>query len=259
MQRIHWPNTNEGLTTMAKELENAGVYSVLLPYGPEGQDFLLHIPDIFRSTKNIKMMLALGAYAVTPEYAAKSFYSAQQYGNNRLDLNLVAGRYDDYFANMAIDYYPGDKSVMDTHEARVALTESWMERFVHILKRQRFMPKLAVVGSSENTLRIANTYTDYIIINGWILHSDIMSKIQNCKPILVIDPLILDPGQDPSNVEYHNYEFTKQMNHDIMGTYEEVRKKICEISEKHNINEFMIHTDQLDISRLLRLVKDMTS
>jgi hypothetical protein len=259
MQRIHWPNTSEGLTIMAKTLEDVGVSSVLLPYGPEGQDFLLHMPDVFRSTNKIRMMLAVGAYAVTPEYLAKSFHSAQQYGKNRLDLNLVAGRYSEEFQQMAMEYYPRDPSEIDSHEKRVKMTRGWMEKFYFIMNKRKgsvdaFNTRLAVVGSSDLTINIANIYTDYIIITDWIFRD----KITTSTPILVIDPLILNPGQDPSEIKYHNYQFKKDPHHPISGTFEEVIRQIKDISTQYNINEFMIHTDQENIDNLLKLVKYMT-
>ena len=185
MQRIHWPNTSEGLVEMAKQLEDANIESVLMPYGPGGNDFSMFLPDIFRSTKKIRIIIAAAAYAVTPEYVAKTFFTAQKFGDNRVDLNLVAGRYSDEFEQIVIDKYPGDSSLVDTHTKRVEMTEKWMEKFVDIIKDERYTTKLMVVGSSETTIRIANNYTDYMIINGDILIDGKRGQLTNTKPILV--------------------------------------------------------------------------
>lgn len=256
MQRNHWNCKNDGMIEMAKTLEDAGVVSVLLPYGPEGEDFSLHLPDVFRATNSINMMLAVGAYAVAPEYIAKTFLTMQEYGPNRISLNLVAGRYNDHFEQIAINNYHTDSTLMDTHTKRVAITEKWMEKFVSLIKNKQFNAKLAVVGSSETTIRIANKYTDYMFINGNLLAE--REKIKT-NPILVIDPLILDVGENEDNVEYHNYEFTRKDMHPFKGTHEEVKQMFLDISNNFNIKDFLIHTDQKDISKLLRLVKDMSS
>lgn len=258
MQRIHWPNNPDGLVRMATELEDANVESVLLPYGPGGQDFSMYLPDIFRATKKIRMMLAVGAYAVTPEYLAKTFFTAQKFGDNRVDLNLVAGRYSDEFEQRVVDGYPGDSSLVDTHTKRVAMTEKWMEKFVDIIKGERYTTKLAVVGSSETTIRIANNYTDYMIINGDILIDGKLSQLTNTRPILVIDPLILEDGMTDDQVEYHDYKFLKKPQHFIKGTYQEVAEQIIKLSNDTKINDFMIHTDQVNIESLLRLVKELS-
>lgn len=258
MQRIHWPCDQYGMVEMAKTLEEANIVSVLLPYGPEGEDFSMFMPDVFRATKKIKMMLAVGAYAVAPEYVAKTFYTAQKFALNRLSLNLVAGRYSDHFEQMAINYYHLDPSIMNEHKKRVAITEKWMEKFTTIIEKERYKADLAVVGSSDLTIDIANRYTDYIIINGWMLNDPQMKKITNAKPILVLDPLILENGQKEEDVQYNDYKFASTNHHPIKGTYEEVAKQILGMSQAYNINDFMIHTDQKDISQLLRLVKDLS-
>lgn len=259
MQRLHWACNPVGLRQMARELEDANIVSVLLPYGPEGEDFSMYLPDIFGVSKNLKVMLALAAYAVSPEYASKTFYTAQRFGQNRLDLNLVAGRYSDKFAQMALDKYNRSPEEIDTHEKRVSITENWMKKFSEIIKQERYETKLAVVGSSETTIRIANEYADYLIINGWMINDGYLDKLKNTKPILVLDPLILEPGQDPSSIEYVEYEFKKQPIHPIQGTFEEVEKMIKDLSESHKIYDFMIHTDQKDVTKLLKLCKKISS
>lgn len=242
---------------MAKELEDAGVESVLLPYGPEGYDFSMHLPDIFRDTQKIRMMLAIGAYAVTPEYVAKTFFTAQEFGENRVDLNLVAGRYSDEFEQMAMNRFPGDKEMISSHTKRVALTEPWMDKFVEIVRNKTYTTRLAVVGSSETTIRIANKHTDYMIINGDVIFDGKIGQLTNTKPILVIDPLILEDGMTKDKVEYHDYKFKKN-HHFVEGTYDQVVEQILKFYNEFGINDFMVHTDQKDITQLLRLVKDLS-
>ena len=254
MQRIHWSCNNIGMVDMATALEDAGIISVLLPYGPGGNDFTLHLPDVFRATQKIKMMIAVGAYAVSPEYIAKTFYSVQDYGPNRLSLNLVAGRYNDHFEEIAKKYYHLDSNLIDSHKKRVAITEKWMKNFVELIKNEPYEVDLAVVGTSPTTIKIANLYTKYIFVPGITE----IKQITNSEPILVIDPLILEDGQDESEIEYHNYEFNKKPEHPFKGTHNEVKEQLIDIANQFNIKNFLIHTDQKDISKLLKLVKDMS-
>jgi hypothetical protein len=133
-----------------------------------------------------------------------------------------------------------------------------MEQFVSLIKNEPYEAELAVVGSSDVTIRTANNFTDYIIINGAILNTEQMKKIKSTKPLLVIDPLILEDGQNESDVEYHDYEFTKKPQHPFKGTYEEVKSMFIEMSNGFNINDFMIHTDQKNIDQILRLIRDLS-
>ena len=126
-----------------------------------------------------------------------------------------------------------------------------------ILKEKDFMPTLYVVGQSETTIRVANTFTDYLIINHSMLNHDSMSKLTNVKPLLSIDPLIIDNPEDADKVEYHDYRYSKNNHHSIKGTHEEVIAQIRRISEEFEVNEFIVHTDQKDLSRIFKVIREL--
>ena len=257
MQRDHWPCTNSGLRQMAKELEDIGVCSVLLPYGPGTEDFVVHIPDIFKDTKHIRMMIAVGAYSVTPEYLIRTFDSLQFFGKDRLDLNLVAGRYAEEFENMAIESYPGDPELMNNHEKRVALTAKWMDKFAELVRNKSYKTRLAVVGTSDTTIGIANKHTDYLITNAINLYNKDYIERVTCPHLLVLNPLILQEGQNEEDVEYDDHKFALKGGHWPKGSYAEVLNTVMDITKEFGVNDIMIHTDQKDISQIIRLVKDL--
>lgn len=266
MHRNHWPNTKKGLREMFVFLENRNIQSVLLPYGPLGTDFLLHLSDLFQHTSKIKIMIALPAYGISPEYAMKTFITAQRWGRNRLDLNLISGNYRGEVEQTVINNYPWSTDLISNHEKRVSLTEIWMEKFHQLLDEHKklgiqdqFETTLYVVGASDTTIRTANKYTDYIIINDLMLKEETLSKITDAKLLFVIDPLILDEGQDPSTVEYHDYEFAKHEKHPIKGTYDEVVQQIKNIANKFGINEFLVHTDQKDLTKIWKLIEELSN
>ena len=95
MWRRHWTDDREGIVNMAIELDKANIKSVLLPYGPVGLDFSIFLPEVFSKTKKTIMMLALPAYGISPDYAAKLLHTLHTYGPGRLGINLVAGRWGD--------------------------------------------------------------------------------------------------------------------------------------------------------------------
>lgn len=259
MHRKGWPNSENGLVRMAKELEEAGVDSVLLPYGPFGIDFSLLVPEILRQTNKIRIMIALPAYGVTPEYAAKIFSTMNRFGKDRMDLNLIAGNYDEAKHNFVVDNYPFDVSLINSHEKRVSLTEPWMEKFHKLINEQGIYAKLCVVGTSDITIRVANTYADYIIISNSLFNLDSRKKVVNAKPIFLIDPLILDDGLKPDEVKYHDYQYQLKPNHNIIGTYKDVINKIYSLAEDFNVSDFMILTDQVEINKITQLIKEISS
>jgi alkanesulfonate monooxygenase SsuD/methylene tetrahydromethanopterin reductase-like flavin-dependent oxidoreductase (luciferase family) len=258
MHRNGWGNNKIDIVQMAVDLEKQNIESVLLPYGPNGLDYLLHVPNMMKVTEKIRFMMALPAYAVTPEYAARTFCTMRQFGRNRLDINLVAGNYDENQAKDILSDYPGNTDHIDTHDKRVALTEKWIEKFLNILKEKDVIPTLYVVGQSETTIRVANTFTDYLIINDSMLNHDSMSKLTNVKPLLSIDPLIIDNPEDIDNVEYHDYRYSKNNHHSIKGTHAEVVSQIRKISEDFGVKEFIVHTDQKDLSKIFKVIKELS-
>jgi hypothetical protein len=258
MQRNNWPNNRDGLMAMASELEKANVTSVLLPYSPEGGDFSLYLPAILRTTNRIRMMLAIAAYSTTPEYLSKTYETLSHFGAGRVDLNLVAGKYEQDKFDMMVEYYPGDTSMIDAHDKRVALTEPWLEQFYRLKDAKKFESKLCVVGSSETTLRIADKFADYIIIGEYQVNDKYLSKLTNTRPILTIDPLILEDGEHEEDVKYQDYKFKLPPKHPIKGTHDEVVAQLREKSNKFGVNDFMVITDQLDLTRIYKVIKELT-
>jgi len=257
MHRNGWENNKHDLVKMAKFLDEQGIISVLLPYGPEGLDYLLHVPNMLNNTNKIRFLIAIPAYAVSPEYIAKTFRTMRQFNGQRLDLNLVAGNYDEDRAKLILSDYPGDISHIDTHEKRVALTEPWIKKFNNLMQGHEINYVSYVVGASDKTIEIANKHTDYLIINHSMLTEESMSRLINTKPMLSIDPLILENADD--EVKYNEYFYQKKNHHSIKGTYQEVLDQIKSISDKFKIYDFIVHTDQTDLTKIFELIKDLSA
>jgi alkanesulfonate monooxygenase SsuD/methylene tetrahydromethanopterin reductase-like flavin-dependent oxidoreductase (luciferase family) len=259
MHRNGWENNKYDLIEMAKFLDEQGVISVLLPYGPEGLDYLLHVPGMLNNTNKLRFLMAIPAYAASPEYVAKTFRTMIQFNGHRLDLNLVAGNYDEDRAKLIMSDYPGDISHIDSHEKRVALTGLWIEKFNKIMSSGPWIVDYVsyVVGGSDKTIEIANNHTDYLIINHSMLTEESMSRLVNTKPMLSIDPLILDGPED--EVKYNEYFYQKKNHHTIKGTYQEVLDQIRKISDKFKIYDFIVHTDQTDLDNIFKLMKELSS
>lgn len=268
MWRRHWQINDstenldlKGILGMAKELDGANVKSVLLPYGPGGIDFSLVIQEALQKTNQLIMTIALPAYGVSPDYAAKIVDTLNQFAPGRIGVNLVAGRWGDEgngpSEKLVLDHYMHDSSLIDTLEKRVAISKVWMDKFMPLMENHKYKTHMAVVGSSDATIEIANKHTEYIYVDDNLLRRpEQYAKITNAKPILIVDPLIIEKPEDVHNVIYDENAPPRKQFHHITGTHNEVVAAIKDISEKFGIYDFMIHTDQKDISRLLKLVKE---
>jgi alkanesulfonate monooxygenase SsuD/methylene tetrahydromethanopterin reductase-like flavin-dependent oxidoreductase (luciferase family) len=269
MWRRHWQVNDstehldlKGILGMAQELDSANVKSVLLPYGPGGIDFSLVIQEALQKTNQLIMTIALPAYGTSPDYAAKIVDTLNQFAPGRIGVNLVAGRWGDEgngpSEKIVLDHYMHDSSLIDTLEKRVAISEVWMDKFMNLMKTHKYKTHMAVVGSSDTTIRIANKHCEYAYVDDNLLYRDQFKKINldKVKPIVIIDPLIINNPDDEANVKYDENAPVRKQHHHVKGTIEEVKKQIKELSAKFNVYDFMIHTDQEDISQLLKLVKE---
>jgi hypothetical protein len=269
MWRRHWQMTDstehlslEGIMKMGKELDSAGVKSVLLPYGPGGIDFSLVLSEVLKETNQLIMTIALPGYGVSPDYAAKIVDTLNVYGPGRIGVNLVAGRWGDegggFAERLILDHYMHDPSLIDTLEKRVAICKPWMDNLVKLMANHKHKTHLAVVGSSDTTIEIANKHTEYIYVDDHLVFSDQFRKIDlsRVKPIMIIDPLIINSPEDEKNVKYDKNAAPRPQHHHVKGTLIDVVRQIRELSDKFGIYDFMIHTDQENIDPLLSLVKD---
>lgn len=272
MWRRHWQITDSiehldlnGIMKMAKELDGAGVKSVLLPYGPGGIDFSLVIKDALEETNQLIMTIALPAYGVSPDYAAKVCETLNRFAPGRIGVNLVAGRWgdegNDKSEKLVIDHYMHDASLIDTLAKRVGISRVWMDKTMDLMSTHQHKTHMAVVGSSDTTIEIANKHCEYIYVDDNLVQKDQFKKIDlsRVKPILIIDPLIMNHPDDEKTVKYDKNAAPRTQHHHVKGSMVDVVRQIKELSKRFEIYDFMIHTDQEDISKLLQLVKDFDS
>lgn len=272
MWRRHWQVNDstehldlKGILGMAQELDNANVKSVLLPYGPGGIDFSLVIQESLQKTNQLIMTIALPAYGTSPDYAAKIVDTLNQFAPGRIGVNLVAGRWGDEgngpSEQLVLDHYMHDPILIDTLAKRVAISAKWMEKFMNLMNTHQHKTHMAVVGSSDTTIDIANKHTEYIYVDDNLLYKEQFKKIDltRVKPILIIDPLIINHPDDEKNIKYDKNAAPRKQHHHVKGSMVDVIRQIRKLSEQFEIYDFMIHTDQEDISQLLQLVKDFNS
>ena len=261
MHRYNYPNNLEGIIKMSKDFEASKVYSILLPYGSTGLDYMMYAADLMKSTNKIKFMIALRPYSVSPEYAAKMFQTIYLYGN-RIIFNLVAGKFSPEEEEFVLNNYVGDISLINTIEKRIILSDIWQEKFVKLMGDIKL--ETYTIANSPLTMELGKKHADYLIFD----HHRILENSSQANGkglVLIIDPLILNEEGNDKEIEYlyqpTNLEKNKtgrKQNHYIKGTMKEVVNQINDISEKFGINDFMVVTDQKDIKNILKLIEIMS-
>ena len=265
MHRFHGGNSYRGMISAIKILESAGVKSILLPYGATGPDYLSMVPHFLENTSKINFMVALRPYALTPEYAIKTFQTINENYGERLWLNVVAGMLVPEEQDFVFKNYIHDISEISDMGHRLNLADKWTKIFIDALPKH-IETKLFTIANSEYTRIWANKYFDFAIYDHHRL--DANDKISgNAKPVLVIDPLIkpFDSYKPiyiykPTDLEEKRGEkVVRQQFHEYSGSYQEVKQALIETAKKYKINDFMILTDQKDISEMLKLVRELSS
>jgi alkanesulfonate monooxygenase SsuD/methylene tetrahydromethanopterin reductase-like flavin-dependent oxidoreductase (luciferase family) len=270
MQRFNWDNSSEGLLDMAKTLDDAGVYSVLLPYGSNSPDYFTWLPDLIHNTNNLKFMMALRPYALTPEYASKIYRTAFDVFRNRVTLNVVAGALSPEEEQYTLKYYNGNPEDINNIDKRIELADKWTEIFCSIFNDNQpgpELPEMYTIANSPRTLELAKKYCQYAIHSDGRTEYNVANAGSDLKLVMIIDPLILN-DDGTSDVEYlwqptqleqaNNNKEHREQHHAIRGTYKQVKNQLIDISNKYGIEDFLVHTDQADISKILKLVKDLS-
>ena len=269
MHRFDFGNTERELVYMAETLEKSRAYSVLLTYSFGSPDYIPFLPSMIKATKQIKFMLALRSYTLSPEYAIRTFETMKNNYGSRLTFNLVAGKMVEHEEKEAIEMYNFDKSLIDTVGKRIDLADKWADKFFNFYIQKNIKPPISyTIGNSPITLDLANKWTDYAIIHEGRLEES-LKKAKNTKLVLTIDPLIRETKEElDQDIEYYKQSWARNLGqkpvvlekqeHSIKGNMEEVKQQIKGISEKYGIDDFMIVTSQKDISSLLQLMKEMS-
>ena len=203
MHRYECSEDSKGLLQMVKSFEDHGVESVLLPYGSDGTDYFIHIPDFIKITKKINFMMAIRPYSVSPEYITKSFKSMNNFEPNRLSINVVAGYFDSVEEDIVFKKYHREISEIDTSEKRVALCDTWIQKFIEIMNKD--LPRIWMVGTSDKTIEIANKYATDFLVTQQLINENKINKIKAktvkkrwkvsdkaCKDLSRIAPNLID-------------------------------------------------------------------
>jgi hypothetical protein len=267
MHRFDYGDSEHELVRMARDLERARAYSVLLTYSIYSEDYVPFLSSMMKVSKRLKFMMALRSYAISPEYAIRFFSTMKKHYPDRVTFNMVAGKMLEDEEKEAIEMYNLDKSLMNTIEKRIDLLDTWANKFFNKMGDQA--PISYTIGNSPITLDLANKWTDYVIMHEDMLE-EFIDKLKNTKIVLTIDPLIRETKEElDSEIKYHYQEWDphsrekpfvleKRDCHTIRGNMEECKQQIKEISEKYGIEDFMIVTSQKDISSLLKLMEEMS-
>jgi hypothetical protein len=140
---------------------------------------------------------------------------------------------------------------------------------LNILKNEFVeMPEIYTIANSPITINMGNEIADYLICIRDVLDQKEFEK-NTKKIVLIIDPLVVESEEDLNKeVEYIysplNLEFNQEPigvirnEHVIKGTVDSVINQLNEISNKYNINDFIVVTNQKNLTNIFKVIERMT-
>ena len=148
-------NNPQDIKKMSEQLDKYNYYSMLLTYHSKNSDLL--IKSLLAADKNInlKFMLAIRTYAISPEYLSMICDSYNQSFPNKLILNITSG--DIHSEENSINDIPIFNEYLNTPEKRLDYTEEWTKKFIEICSN-KYLPELFMAGHSNKTREMANKF-----------------------------------------------------------------------------------------------------
>lgn len=193
----------DSLKDLSKDLDSAGYYSLLLTYHSNNYDFLTKSLLAADNDINLKFMIAIRTYAISPEYMAMICRSYNDSFPNKLILNVVSGdiHEDEHSINNIVMF--GDS--LATPESRLPYTNEWIKKFLDICKKW-YTPEIIMGGHSDQTRTMCNIF-NFTHLSALNMHLDHIKKsnyIKNDKQMVATSILIRDTDQEAQEFLFNN-------------------------------------------------------
>jgi len=240
MWRGH-PLSSSELEDLSVELENIGYESVLLTFHSQSPDYLVKSAAALIPGQNLKYMIALRPYHISPQYCGMITEAFNQIDPNRLIFNWIAG--DDKSTageQPQMDVY-GNTDTLDSIIKRTTFLRNFIKDYnsISFLTNK---PQMIFSGYSEYTLETTKMFdgTSLSMIDDY---RDNLARFNGIKNRMVaVSPIILDTQEDVD--EYKKFLPTKGsrlLEMSIVGTRENVKKDLLKL-ENEGITDVLINT-----------------
>ena len=257
---IHWmlrfdEDSPKDLQTLSNILNDSGYYSVLTVYHSKLPDYWLKIANIINKEHDLKYMIAMRTYAISPEYCAMMCEAFNTIDSNRLMLNVAAGDLHKDETSVA-DIVDIDSSI-DTYEGRTEYTDRWLNKFLNI-KLLKNRPEIIVSGTSDQTIENANKYADAHLCMYSSYSSGLKDKINTPRKMVSCSVVIRDSKEEAFSILPDN-DGEMMRNSTLYGTEEEVVKRIKDL-EKEGITDLLItrRLEDTQPARIHQMIKKIT-
>jgi len=219
-------------------VDDIGYFGVLFVYHSKDRDYLLPIVRNLDKSHSFKYILAMRAYAISPEYCNMLVESFNKIAPGRLALNIVAG--DLHADETVLEDVVDISSTLDTTKKRTEYTRRWLDKFIKLLNRNS-LSYLIVSGYSEESTASASCYADAQLCMLSTYINEMKDQVKTKDKMASTGIVFVDQsGNEQSEfLEKIKKENTMIYDSTIFGNEDEIILKIKQL-ENLGINNIMI-------------------
>jgi alkanesulfonate monooxygenase SsuD/methylene tetrahydromethanopterin reductase-like flavin-dependent oxidoreductase (luciferase family) len=233
------------LKNLTDLLDDAGYYSLLLPYSSLLPDFWIKSANVLNEKHKLKYMIAIRPYSISPEYCAMMCESFHEISKNRLMLNVVAGELSD---NESFEGIQIKHNFLETPELRKELMIDFLKK-IKKMKVLKHYPEIVISGVSELSYLAAEEYGTMHAS----MYDDYMknkNKIPNSVKKMVSISIIIKNTEEEAKNLYDKIENKRQKQHCFYGTPENVMNRILSLKNE-GVTDVLLHKIEFDTDAFL--------
>lgn len=254
---IRHENTSPtGLSDAFSYLNTFGYTSCMLTYHSKQSDYFVKLARAINPNLNLKYIIAMRTYAVSPEYLAMMIKGFNEIAENKLIFNIVAGdlHKDETSVQDLID-----SSMLTSSQDRVRYTTKFLEKFKSLDQIKDIFPELIISGTSEITLDNCLRFGDYSLcmVDYYLENKNKFLPFKNKMVSLQI--LIRDTDEEAQKIKNDNFS-GDQLKWTYFYSEKTLTEKIEEL-KREGVTDLMITSFHLDdqVHRVHNFVKRMSN
>jgi alkanesulfonate monooxygenase SsuD/methylene tetrahydromethanopterin reductase-like flavin-dependent oxidoreductase (luciferase family) len=153
---------NAPKSLISKELEDAGFYGMLVPYGVGFENQFIETARALDPEQNLKYIIGVRPHTVSPQYLAMMIKSINDIDPDRVWINFVAGFIRDFELDLGGSMFPEDFE--KSFKVRKAYMAKYIPVFNDFCKKKNIQTKLCLTGMSEEVFSLVEDHADYNIV-----------------------------------------------------------------------------------------------
>jgi alkanesulfonate monooxygenase SsuD/methylene tetrahydromethanopterin reductase-like flavin-dependent oxidoreductase (luciferase family) len=220
---------------LSNEVENAGFDGILFPYSSHDDDYFIPIATNIEPDKNIKYMVAIRPYTISPQYINQIVKSINKISNDRVLINFVSGWVYENEKNLGGIH--GDINNLSSNIDRSNYLADYID-VVNNMKRN----KINFYVSVTNSVMLEKTKNNKVIIP-YIWYKQGKFDLSGVTAMISICPIIRKTKEEIDKIKNNS-----ESQESVYFTEDEFMKFLNDINEK-NIDGLLIFEDSENIEK----------